>query len=43
MNGTEMTTAEDQQEENQSTQQDGRLQIIDTRYETMEKHLNTRA
>ena len=38
-----MTTAEDQQEENQSTQQDGRLQIIDTRHETMEKHLNTRA
>ena len=42
MNGTEMTTAA-QQEENQRKQQDGRLQAINTRYETMEKHLNTRA
>ena len=41
MNGTEMTTAEARQEENQSKQQYGRLQAINTRCETMEKHILT--
>ena len=39
MNVTEITTAEAQQKENQSKQQDGRFQAMNTRYENMEKDI----
>ena len=39
MNVTEIITAESQQEENQSKQQDDRFQAINTRFENMEKHI----
>ena len=41
MNGTEITTAEAQQEENQGKQQNGRFQAMNTRFETMEKHIKS--
>ena len=41
MNGTEVTTAEAQQEENQNEQQDGRFHAMITRFETMEKHIKS--
>ena len=41
MNVTEITTAEAQQEGNQSEQQDDRYQAMKTRFETMEKHIKS--
>ena len=41
MNVTEITTAEAQQEENQSKQQDDRFQAMNTRFETMEKYIKS--
>ena len=43
MNVTEITTAEAQQEENQDEQPDDRLQAMNTRFETMEKHIKSLA
>ena len=37
----EITTAEAQQEEYQSEQQDGRFQAMSTRFETMEKYIKS--
>ena len=39
MNVTEITTAETQQDENQNEQQDEISQTMNTRFETMEKHI----
>ena len=41
VNVTEITTAEAQQEENQREQQDDRFQAMNTRFETMEKHIKS--
>ena len=40
-NVNEITTAEAQQEEYQSEQQDGRFQAMSTRFETMEKYIKS--
>ena len=41
MNITKITTAEAQHEVNQNKQQDDRFQAMNTRFETMEKHIKS--